>query len=93
MKKYLVSLATVAFAFIGIVNYDALTNTYARVQDGTIEPRLTQVYTDNKGKYFQSAHDRDLEILKTSYAAAFLCASKKDVSKCRTADPNLAAKQ
>jgi hypothetical protein len=72
-----------AFAF-DVVSFDNKTNTYERVQDGTILPVLKKVYTNlQNGEFYQQSHDAALSILKNQYSAAVQCAKKIDLSKCR----------
>ena len=83
MNRYLSALATLAFSFT-IVSYDGITDLYARHKDGRLWPRLTEVYTNQQNKEFYGvSYDAAKFVIDNRYVPAYLCASKKDVSKCK----------
>ena len=83
MNKYLSFIASATFLF-SILSYDAMTNVFQRVQDGTIVPRVRSIHTNERtGEFYQASFNANMGVLKNQYSNAYLCASKIDESKCK----------
>jgi len=90
MNKYL--SAGLTLAAIGIVAHNDITGTYKKIADGSIVQHNMEAYRIHlKGEpteTFAAGKDRNLQILQTSYKDSYLCASKKDLTKCKVRPEN-----
>lgn len=76
MKKLLLSLATITFSFT-ILNYDAQTNVYARIKNGSIWNDTRRVYTNSMtGEFYEFNFRTNKNVLETKYVPSYEAASK-----------------
>lgn len=88
MKNVSLYLANLTLAAIGLISHNDITGTATKVQNGTFKAHNEQAYRIHlKGEptnEFAAGKDRNFDIVTTKYYQGWLCATKKDLSKCRS---------
>lgn len=93
MKQKLLAIITglsYILPVMTVLQYEAKTSLYRRLQTDrpAVERQVRAAQTTVSGGFDQSAYDANVSHVVNDYSDAYLCQSKIDTTKCRSAATN-----